>query len=261
VIRVLSWGVATSVRDGGRRGLAHLGRSRGGAADVWSLRLANRLVGNVEEAGAVETSGLVAFVVVAPAMIAVAGAMADVSVEDGPPLGWGMPAALPSGATVRIGAARDGLRTYVAVRGGLVAAPGDALAVGADPGTPAATEPAPPRAPERVVHLWPGPRVDWFTDDAWRSLVSSEYVVRADSNRVGARLVGPALHRVRRDELLPEGLVEGAIQVPPDGQPIVMLADHPATGGYPVIAVVDPRDVRHVAQAAPGTPLRFRPLR
>jgi allophanate hydrolase subunit 2 len=82
--------------------------------------------------------------------------------------------------------------------------------------------------------------------------------VSPDSDRVGARLSGPALVRSRHEELPSEGLVEGAIQVPPDGQPIVMLADHPTTGGYPVIAVVDPADLRHVAQAAPGTTLRFR---
>jgi allophanate hydrolase subunit 2 len=82
------------------------------------------------------------------------------------------------------------------------------------------------------------------------------YTVTATS-RVGTRLSGAALERVRPEELPSEGLVEGAVQVPPDGQPIVMLADHPTTGGYPVLAVVDPSDISDVAQAAVGTVLRF----
>jgi allophanate hydrolase subunit 2 len=135
------------------------------------------------------------------------------------------------------------------------------IAVGHDPGAPASSEAAAPRPPERTVRVWPGPRRDWFTSEAWSRLVSGEYVVGGDSNRVGTRFTGPVLERVAGGELLPEGLVEGAIQVPPAGQPIVMLADHPTTGGYPVIALVDPQDLRHVAQAAPGTTLRFRPAR
>jgi allophanate hydrolase subunit 2 len=222
----------------------------------------------------VETSGLLAFVVDAPVMIAIAGAMVDVSVESGPPLGWGMPTSLPAGAELRLGAVRHGLRAYVAVRGGAgpvhdtVPRPERSsrhdtaeIAVGPDPGVPAATEAAAHRPPQRVIRVWPGPRLDWFVDEAWERLVSSEYVVGSDSNRIGARLRGPALARSRRDELPSEGLIEGAIQVPPDGRPIVMLADHPTTGGYPVIAAVDPADVRHVAQAAPGTTLRFRTAR
>ena len=89
-------------------------------------------------------------------------------------------------------------------------------------------------------------------------LTSAAFVVSASSNRVGVRLTGPALERRAERELPSEGLVEGAIEVPPDGQPIVMLADHPVTGGYPVIAVIMPQHLPSVAQARPGTTLRFR---
>jgi allophanate hydrolase subunit 2 len=272
VIRITAWGIATSLQDAGTAGLAHLGKSRGGATDRWSLGLANRLVGNSEAAAAFETSGLLAFELHRPAMVALGGAMVDVAVDGGPPVGWGMPVTLPPGASVRLGSVRDGLRTYVAVRGGVVHValtarnPGrsddmNEFAIGRDPGGPAATEPAAHRPPDRVVRVWPGPRLDWFDAAAWERLMAGEYVVRPDSNRVGARLSGAVLAHSRHDELPSEGLVEGAIQVPPDGQPIVMLADHPATGGYPVIAVVDPDDLRHAAQAAPGTTLRFRRAR
>jgi allophanate hydrolase subunit 2 len=109
-----------------------------------------------------------------------------------------------------------------------------------------------------VIQLSDGPRRDWFTQEAWTVLTTQTFVVSPSGNRVGARLSGPPLERVAIRELLSEGLVEGAIQVPPDGQPIVMLADHPVTGGYPVIAIVAPEHVSSVAQARPGTTLRFR---
>jgi allophanate hydrolase subunit 2 len=108
--------------------------------------------------------------------------------------------------------------------------------------------------------VWPGPRLDWFLPDAFERLCSAPFEVTATS-RVGTRLSGPALHRARHDELPSEGMIEGAIQLPPDGNPIAFLADHPTTGGYPVIAVVDPDDVAHLAQAAPGARLTFRPSR
>jgi allophanate hydrolase subunit 2 len=109
-----------------------------------------------------------------------------------------------------------------------------------------------------MVDFWEGPRRDWFTDRAWALLTSAPFVVSASSNRVGVRLTGPALERRAARELPSEGLVEGALEVPPDGQPIVMLADHPVTGGYPVIAVIMPHHLPSVAQARPGTTLRFR---
>jgi allophanate hydrolase subunit 2 len=229
--------------------------------DAWSLALANRLVGNPESAAGLETSGGLMFTVDAPTMIAVTGAECDLAVADGPPLGWGTPTVLPAGATVRIGRLHTGARTYVAVRGGVERGGMNELSVGPDPGVSASAEPAAPRPPLQEIHVWVGPRLDWFVDDAWATLLGSEYVVSADSDRVGARLRGAALTRVRRDELPSEGLLEGAIQVPPDGQPIVMLADHPTTGGYPVVGIVDPADLRHVAQAPPGAALRFRPAR
>jgi allophanate hydrolase subunit 2 len=251
MIVVQSWGIASSVQGAGRVGLAHLGRSRGGAVDRHSLALANRLVGNPEDAGAFETSGGLVVRVEVATVAAVAGAIVDAE------LGWGAPVTLRAGDVVRIGALREGLRAYVALRGGVSA---DATALGPDPGTPLPSEIAAPRPPETTVHVWPGPRVAWFVDDAWATLTSGDYAVEV-SSRVGARLTGAALARRHHEELLPEALVEGAVQVPPDGQPIVMLADHPTTGGYPVIAVVDPADLRHVAQAAPGTALRLRPAR
>jgi allophanate hydrolase subunit 2 len=151
----------------------------------------------------------------------------------------------------------SGARTYLAVRGGFLTGDGE-LAVGPEPLDAPATQPASRTEPHSTVRVWPGPRMDWFTEEAWYALLHTPFRV-ADSSRVGVRLTGARLTRARRGELPSEGLVEGAIQVPPDGQPIVMLADHPTTGGYPVIAVVDPADLCHVAQAAVGSELRCTP--
>ena len=102
-----------------------------------------------------------------------------------------------------------------------------------------------------------GPRVDWFTEEARAALLSDSYDVTSDSNRVGIRLAGPVLDRARDDELPSEGMVCGALQVPPSGQPTLFLADHPVTGGYPVIAVVVPADVPLAAQVRPGQRVTF----
>ena len=256
MISVESWGIAGSVVDRGRVGLAWLGQSRRGAADVVSLSLANRLVGNSEGSAAIESSGGLVLRFDQPTMVAIAGALADLTVTGGPVVGWGSPVSLPAGTRLRVGRLIDGARLYLAVRGGITRADHH-LSVGADPHTPAASQPAPRAAFPLQLRVWPGPRMDWFESAAWSSLLSGRFEVTSTS-RVGVRLGGIPLLRGHDRQLPSEGLVEGAIQVPPDGQPIVMLADHPTTGGYPVIAVIDPADLHHAAQAAPGgTPLHF----
>lgn len=102
-----------------------------------------------------------------------------------------------------------------------------------------------------------GPRSDWFTDESVERLGADRFTVDQSSNRIGLRLQGPRLERSRSGELPSEGLVAGAIQVPPDGQPILLLVDHPTTGGYPVVAVVHSQDLPLAAQLRPGQPLRL----
>jgi allophanate hydrolase subunit 2 len=255
MISVLSWGVAGSVVDAGHPGRAWLGASRGGAVDRVSHALANRLVGNPDDAGGFESSGGLVLRADTAMLVAMTGGVAAIEVDGGPPIGWGSPIAVPAGAVVRVGRLFEGARCYVALRGGVRLDHGVPVVGPAPDGRPA-TQPAPRVELRTVVRLWPGPRRHWFSDDAWTTLLTTAYVV-SDTSRVGTRLRGPALTRTTAGELPPEGVVEGAVQVPADGQPIVMLADHPTTGGYPVIAVVHPSDVHHVAQAAPGTSLRF----
>ncbi|HEY0521415.1 MAG TPA: biotin-dependent carboxyltransferase family protein [Ilumatobacteraceae bacterium] len=277
MIEIVNQGIGSTYQDLGRPGCTHLGVGRSGAADRPSHRLANRLVGNAETAATIETCGGLAIRVHDPAVVAVTGAQGVIDVRNGPPMGVNGVHQLPAGAEITLRAPAEGMRYYVGVRGGLDIEPvlgsrsfdtlaglgprlgtGDQVRVGPDPRTPLATDFA-VRSPFRtLIHLSDGPRRDWFTAAAWEVLTTQAFVVSASGNRVGARLSGQVLERVAPRELLSEGMVEGAIEVPPDGQPIVMLADHPVTGGYPVIAVIEPDDIAHVAQARPGTSLRFR---
>lgn len=112
-----------------------------------------------------------------------------------------------------------------------------------------------PAPVELLLGLRPGPRDDWFTAAAFDLLYDTAYTVSSVSNRVGVRLVGAPLPRAVAGELPSEGIVLGAVQVPADGQPLIFLADHPTTGGYPVVGVVD--DATGLAQARPGTTVRF----
>ncbi|OIV35644.1 allophanate hydrolase [Mangrovactinospora gilvigrisea] len=279
-LTVVRPGALTTVQDLGRPGHAHLGVPRSGALDPAALRLANRLLGNAEGAAALETTLTGCAVrTAAPATALVAGAPCAVTV-DGRPAPWGAPVRLPAGAVLDAGPATAGLRSYLAFAGGVAAPPvlgsrsadllsglgpapltdGDVLPLGAPAGAlPPAPGAAPwPGPPARLdLPLVLGPRADWFTRDALRSLDAAEFTVSPRSNRIGLRTDGPVLDRARDGELASEGMVLGAVQVPPDGRPVVFLADHPTTGGYPVIGVVPAEALPPAAQARPGTPLRF----
>jgi biotin-dependent carboxylase-like uncharacterized protein len=277
-------GALTTVQDLGRPGHAHLGVPRSGALDRPALLLANRLVGNPASAAGLETtlSGC-SVQVSAPVVAAVTGASCAVRV-DGRPAAWGAPVRVPAGAVLEVGAAERGLRAYLAFGGGVDVprvlgsratdllsglgpaplAEGDELPLGAERRGPAGADDVVPYAglgPELVLPLLPGPRDDWFAPDALHTLATGRYEVAPASNRIGLRTLGPPLTRASREELPSEGMVLGAVQVPPDGRPVVFLADHPTTGGYPVVGVVPEHALAAAAQAAPGTPVRFLPGR
>jgi allophanate hydrolase subunit 2 len=137
---------------------------------------------------------------------------------------------------------------------------GDRLAVGQAMGDEPVVDVAPVAGPQSapVLRVLPGPRRDLLVPGAWQALVSGRWTVSSDSDRVGVRLTGPALLRAHDAELPSEGLVPGAIQVPPDGTPVLFLVDHPVTGGYPVLAVVVTADLPGAAQLRPGDEVGFR---
>ncbi len=282
MMEVLEVAGMVTIQDSGRPGFAHLGVPRSGWADPPAARLANRLVGNAEGAALLEIGAgalRLRFVSSSGTWIAATGAVASVRV-DGRAVSWGAAQWVPGGAEVEIGPPISGLRVCLAVAGGVAVEPvlgsrsTDTLAWVGPPrvavgqllpiGTAASVPPHPDGVvvPRPVDDVWlrvtPGPREDWFAEHAPQVLRSAEYLVGTSSDRIGIRLDGPTLERARTDELPSEGLVLGAIQVPPSGAPVVFLADHPVTGGYPVIAVVHPDDVALCAQLRPGARLRFR---
>ncbi|MEB3367328.1 5-oxoprolinase subunit C family protein [Saccharopolyspora mangrovi] len=279
-VEVLATGPLATVQDLGRPGLAGIGVGTSGAADTPSLRLANRLVGNDEDAAAIEiTLGGLALRATRDLTVALTGAPCPVTV-DGRGAAPNAVLRVRRGAELRLGVPAVGLRSYLAVRGGIDVEPvlgsrstdvlsgigpeplqpGAVLPVGAAPARFPVVDLAPVAGPseEVVLRVRSGPRDDWFTSEALKTLVSAPYEVTAESNRVGMRLDGPVLERNRTEELPSEGMVTGSLQVPPVGTPTLFLADHPVTGGYPVIGVVPAADVAKAAQARPGQHVHFR---
>jgi biotin-dependent carboxylase-like uncharacterized protein len=280
VLTVLATGPLATIQDAGRPGWASIGVTRSGAADRSSADLANRLVGNAARAATIEvTAGGLRLRAERTLLVAVTGAPARPDV-DGRPAPLNAPMTLQAGAVLSLGMPPVGLRSYVAVRGGVDAvpvlgsrstdtlaglgpsplAPGDRLPIGALAADEPFVDVAPVWAPSSrpVLRVLPGPRRDWFEPTAWTALTAAEWTVSADSDRVGLRLAGPPLARAGEAELPSEGLVPGALQVPPDGAPVLFLADHPVTGGYPVLGVVASADLPSAAQLRPGDRVRFR---
>ncbi|MFE7934004.1 biotin-dependent carboxyltransferase family protein [Streptomyces sp. NPDC057456] len=278
-VSVVRAGALTTVQDRGRPGHAHLGVPRSGALDAPAAALVNRLVGNPPDAAVLETTLTgCALRPRSDVTVAVGGAPCRVT-ADGRPVAWGAPVRVPAGTLLDIGPAVSGVRTYLALAGGVIVEPvlgsrstdllsglgpapltdGTVLPLGRElvphARVDAAPQPAPPT--ELVLRVTLGPRDDWFTPDALRAFTSRTFLVSSASNRIGLRTEGPALERARSGELASEGMVLGAVQVPPAGRPVVFLADHPTTGGYPVIGVVRAGDLAAAAQAVPGTPVRF----
>jgi len=281
VLDVLRTGPLTLVEDLGRPGLAHLGVGRSGAADRRAHALANRLVANPADRATLEITlgGFSAQVRGGAVVIAVTGADARPAV-DGVPFGLNSVRYLRPGQVLSLSTPQDGLRSYLAVRGGVDAAPvlgsrsydtmsqigppplrpGDAVRIGRvgedfpeleqAPVTPITGDPV-------TLTVLPGPRDDWFVDPD--SLVDTRWTASDLCDRVGVRLAGPPLRLRWPDRQLPsEGAARGAIQVPPGGQPVILGPDHPVTGGYPVIGVVADSDLDTLAQLRPGQQVRLR---
>ena len=267
------------VQDLGRPGQAAIGVGRSGAADRSSYALANRLVGNSPGAAALEVTlgGLEVEAADGTAWIAVTGAPTPLLL-DSRPEPTGAVLALSPGGRLELGLPAGGLRSYVAVRGGVDAPPilgsrshdtlaalgpaplgvGDSLLVGDDVADEIRVDAVPAQRYDArpVLRVVRGPRDDWVREPA--VLVSTTWAVAPDSDRVGIRLTGGRLDLVDPGRQLPsEGATRGAIQVPPEGEPVVLGPDHPVTGGYPVVGVVVDGDTDRLAQLRPGESVRF----
>lgn len=278
-IEVVATGPLALVQDLGRVGHAESGVGRSGAADRSALALANRLVANPESAGAIEAVlGGLAVRARKTLTVALTGAPAPADI-DGTPVGHNAVLTLRTGQLLRLGPPSRGLRTYLAVRGGIAVAPvlgsraadvlsgigpdpltaGQLLPVGPEPDALPNVDVAPVALPEAgtvTLRAVPGPRADWLADGS--ELTATVWTASSRSDRVGMRLEGSPLHRLDLGELPSEGIPRGAVQVPPGGEPVVFLADHPTTGGYPVVAVLLDADADKAAQVRPGQQVRFR---
>lgn len=281
-LEVLETGPLSLIQDLGRPGYLSSGVGVSGAADRGSAKLANRLVGNDENSACIEVlMGGLALRAPQVTIVAVTGAPAT-ALLDGIPMGHASVIVMQPGQTLRLQYAQVGLRSYVGVRGGVAVPnvlgsrstdtlsgigpealkPDDVLPVGSAstnfPNVDVA--PVPPMdAGTLSVRVIGGPRDDWFTNP--EALTTGVWAVSPDTDRIGTRLNrhgdSPALVRTSEAELPTEGVALGSIQVPPSGQPVVFLADHPISGGYPVIGVVADEDIDRIAQARPGQLIRF----
>ncbi|MGR2752984.1 5-oxoprolinase subunit C family protein [Agromyces arachidis] len=284
-LRVEAVGGPVLVQDLGRPGLARLGVSSSGALDRGAMALANRLVGNPDAAAGLEVVlGGLRTVADADVWVAVAGAWGPVRIAGRD--AWPYRAhRVRAGDPLELGPAIRGLRYVLAVRGGIDEPPvlgsrsrdtlaalgpepveaGRLLRVGAEPAAsvPLLDDDAahPPTTGPVTLGLLPGPRADWLTEAAALALYDSRWRLSPSSNRIGARLEGPPLDRRVTTELPSEPTVLGGIQVTGAGVPTVLLADRPVTGGYPVVAIVDPASLGLLAQARPGQEVRFRHAR
>ena len=287
-VEVVCPGLQLLVQDLGRPGFAAMGVSRAGAADRFALQTANRLVGNAEAAAGLESfGGGIALRITGAGVAAVTGAEGAITVTSADDVVYrprlGEPFSLEDGDEVALGHAESGTRRYLAFRGGIetqsalgssssdtlahlgpaALEAGSTLAIGdsaphlVDPGTPSPNRGDLPQPGQTLtLRVTLGPRDDWFTSAGIETLLGQMWTVTHESDRVGLRLSGEVpLERSQAGELPSEGAVTGALQVPPNGQPVLFGPDHPLTGGYPIIASVDDTDL--AAQLSPGVRLRF----
>jgi biotin-dependent carboxylase-like uncharacterized protein len=259
---VINRGVGTTIQDTGRPGYAHLGVAASGAVDPVTVARVNRALGNPAEAAVVETAGGLRLRAMTPVTV----------LRDGD-IG---PVTLRAGSEITVDPRPGQVWGYLAVRGGIEAPPvlgsrstdvmsglgpetivdGRELARGADATGALSDVTVPDGGSPSILRVHAGPRLDWIVDDALDHLIEVSWRV-TETGRVGVRLGGGAIARSVDRELKSEGLIPGAIQVPASGEPLVMGRDHPTTGGYPVIAVVDRADLASLMQRPVGSTVRF----
>lgn len=282
---VVRAGLLTTVQDLGRWGHQDRGVPVAGPMDAYSHRLANRLVGNEDDAAALEVTLLGPELRAnGDTICAVAGAQFELFVDQRQ-VDCGTPFTVAAGATLRFGRRLAGARSTVAFRGGIDVPPvlgsratslisgmgpfggramaaGDVIPIGHawTPG-PAPLPARPPRLPDGGARLrvMPGPHESRFTAAALEQLFSAPFTVTTQSNRMGFRLQGPELEHGESSEILSDATPIGSLQVPRSGQPILLMADRQTTGGYPKIATVIAADLPLAGQLAPGDWIRFVP--
>jgi biotin-dependent carboxylase-like uncharacterized protein len=284
ILEIVDPGLLLSIQDGGRPGLAAEGVTQGGAADRYSVAVANALVGNPSDAAALEATILGPTVLaLAPVTLGLGGTMAGTIVETSERVGPGSTVTLETGERFALAPA-TGARGYLAVPGGIdvplvlgsrstalgagfggldgrALRAGDRLSTSDERTMPPARWPDTP-APATVsakqpLRVLPGPHVADLGGGALDAFLATEWTVSPASDRVGLRLDGDRIGGEAAAELPSHGVTGGTIQLPPDRRPIVLLVDHQPTGGYPIVAVVITADLDRLGQLAPGATAWF----
>lgn len=283
-LTVIASGASTTIQDRGRFGYRDLGVPESGALDGLNFRLANALVGNDANTGALEMllMGPTFEVGARSVRVALAGGNATIEIE-GVRIPAGRSVRIARGTRFRVGPLTGSTCAYLAVEGGFDLPPSlgslstlPRAAVGGFQGRPLrvgdvlplvrndASKRAETMVPQHaatvrshVIHVVLGPQRDHFTDAAVETFLGGTYTISRNWDRMGMRLEGPKLEHARGHDIVSDGIAAGAIQVPGTGQPILLLADHPTTGGYPKIATVISADLPEVARRSPGSTIRF----
>jgi 5-oxoprolinase (ATP-hydrolysing) subunit C len=280
---VTSIGPASSVQDAGRPGSQRYGLPPSGAMDRLSLAVANVLVGNTPTAAAIELGPFGAAFTArgGPVRVALSGAQRNGDIAK-QPVAFDTSMTIADGETLTLGFARNGSFSYLAIEGGIVGEAvfgsisvnaraglgspyprplqaGDELEVASASGMPERRIelPAVPDAPIRVVL---GPQDDEFSEDAKALFLGGEWKISATSDRMGYRLEGPVIRHLHGHNIVSDGTMNGSIQVPGNGQPIVLMPDRGTTGGYPKIATVISADFGRFAQISAGRSFRFKAI-
>lgn len=284
MIRILDPGPQTTIQDLGRPGHLRVGIPPSGPMDRDAFVAANRLVASDPNAAGFEYTLMgPRFEVDAPCAMAVTGAETDITVNGQSAASW-RTIHLVAGDVVKLGAAKSGVRGYIAFSGGIevplvlgsrstymrgrlgghegrALRKGDALRVFPAP-LPSRAHMAPPALVDgdTTIRVVLGPQADRFTDEGVRTFLESAYEMLPQSDRMGARLKGPRIAHVRGHDIISDGIALGTVQVPGDGQPIVLLVDRQSTGGYTKLATVCSFDIGRLAQVKPGRRVRFRAI-
>jgi antagonist of KipI len=287
VIKILEPGLLTTIQDRGRSGQLRYGIPPSGPMDRRAFIIANRLVGNDDTAAGLECAYMgPRFDVERPCAIAVTGAPAPVTVNREPVPAWAS-VVLKAGDQVRVGVPKSGVFSYVTFTGGIdvpmvlgsratyvkgrlgglggrALRAGDVLQLGPATGAPRRRtvdrRHVPDLDTEPEIRVVLGPQSDRFTEDGVAALFGGPYEMLPQSDRMGARLRGPRITHARGHDIISDGIPLGGIQVPGDGQPIVLLVDRQSTGGYTKIATVCSIDIGRIGQVKPGKRLTFRAI-
>lgn len=265
---IIKAGLLDQLVDLGRKGAQHWGVTPGGAMDTYSMQVANCLVGNPRSTAVLELHFPAAAIRFdKAALIAIAGADFGAKLDD---IDWSFNTAalVPAGTTLRFTKQIKGARVYLAVKGGWIGADqlqkplqkGISLAYNLFQHTSSIKQ-LPWRAtallPRHVLRLMKGPELDWLTLDAQQALVQHAFTIAPASNRMGYRLQGIALEKLHQQELISTAVSRGVLQLLPDGQLIMLMADHQTTGGYPRPAVLIQADQPLAAQYNIGETIQF----